>query len=425
MRNHGFWGAWALMAGLCGLTAGCEPSEDECEPACDPGLVCQAGQCGTADGGAGGAGGGGGGGEGGDGGGGGLPAGALPEDTFLFVRADGTAISIWAYDTAANREQRVFQLAPGESLVSLDLSPDRRQVAFASNRGLDLTEFPPMSGLPTQSVWLMGLDGSNLRRVMEPLVGPATIACDNDQQCAPQGLVCNPAFRRCQRRNESRHVGSLDFSPDGSRLWFGYSNHWLNDEGRIEGGSTIGSIRTDGSDFALYTNLVDETGCSQINGPAAHPEGRTVAALLTVCGGDGGYHAFDVPPRGAGRPLFQAGTRDNGVTITMEHTRPVWSPDGNVLYFVAVGNWTNPGGLDESDFRYGVIGVDTRNGDAGIVVEAPAGQEITSIAISPRGDKAAVCTRGGQGTNVWLFDSNAGGSLTQLTRDGGSCEVTW
>ena len=304
----------------------------------------------------------------------------IADQSFIYVETqDALSDHIRAFDVQTRTSRVVTELAdsPNE-VVGVALSPDRRLVAFASYYRAD----DAIADRDTQAVWVINADGSNPRRVVEPLdAGSST----------PQLVVGG-------------------WSADGKRVYFSVD---------IDGGSRVGWV-----DVASGTSDIGVSGigCTQVSTPAPRPGGG-VGVIATSCTGQ--WPGIMLLSDDLTAPEFLISEEDlPDVDVTLSALE--WTSSGAGFVFVASG-FFEPGGPSGQ----GVVFADTSTGNIGLLTEVLQDGSVLDATISPDDNSLVYCySRADAGgtfaRDLYLIDSATDPPLReQLTSDGRSCSPSW
>ncbi len=342
----------------------------------------------------------------------------LSEDTFVFVFDGAGAAELHAFDLATSSRRAIFTVDDGSawSVRDVALSPARDTIAFASHYGYDAMAYPLEDGLPTEAIWAVDVDGTDVRRLMAPLKDDrGTVECTHDSTCEPLGMVCDGAVSRCRESARTREVGELAWSPAGDALWFVHADHFWQGTS-LRGGTTLGRVAATGGAPELFAA---NGGCAQVTAPAPHPTDGSLLAVRSVCTSGGARVVrFDAMPPQQGTELFSEADLEFWVDLSdME-----WTRDGRGFVFGAYG------GSFESD---AIVFLEAATGTLYLAFEAASGQWIEGQDLAPDGKRMVVCV-GERGADdearrdLYLVDLTATTpTATPLTTDGKSCAPSW
>lgn len=341
----------------------------------------------------------------------------LSEDTLVFVVDAGDGAEIHAYDLATRMRRRLFRVADPTTwdVRSIALAPTRDRIAFASHYGYDAAQYPLADGLPTEGIWAVDVNGTNVRALMAPLKDDrGTVECTHDSTCEPLGMVCDGAVSRCRESARTRTVGELAWSPNGDAVWFvSADHHWQGTQ--LAGGTTLGRVSAQGGAPELFAA---NDGCAQVTAPAPHPTDGSLVAVQSVCtsGGARVVRYDSMPPR-QGTELFSEADLEFWVDLSDVE----WTRDGSGLIFGAYG------GAFESD---AIVYLEAATGTLYLAFEAAPGQWIEGQDLAPDGQRMVVCVgetvNGAAQRDLYLVDlTSTTPSSTALTTDGKSCDPSW
>lgn len=261
----------------------------------------------------------------------------------------------------------------------------------------------------SKQVWSMDYDGQNQQRMSNegemakmPAVSPdgkqvAYMTMVTSRNAAGwQIRVVNTETRRQQTflNPAPTTMSTLDFSPDGKRLWFGLaiedgSNRWLQ----------IVSANVDGSDRQRVTR----TRAIEVS-PRINP--KTGNEVLFISGRTGHPQLYRMNIDGSNVEMLTSGEGDVA--------NPAWSPDGKMIAFA----WTR--GYDPGNFNIFVMDMSTRqpvqltrqNGSNENPFWAPDGVHL--VFSNQRGRNTQIYTMLADGTRV-----------KQLTTQGENVQPVW
>lgn len=260
---------------------------------------------------------------------------------YSFVLANPAGLM--ALDAKGNVVGKVLDLPQDSSPDAPNLFPDRKSIAFS------ITLVPQGSASFGSDIWVVNLDGSNLRKIVEHERENVFYAAPN---VSPDGQYIY-VHRRAAVMQNGTYVGNEDsiervdattgkmtrivsnaadptLSPDGKTLVYV----------RMEDGAPKGLWRvgSDGGEAKPFFSISDTWWYLQ--SPRFSPDGKT----LVFCGA--GHNAQTLAPGtkdahlGIPSEIFLAGVDGKSVkslTQTNDDTTPTWSPDGSRLIFVTTG----------------------------------------------------------------------------------------
>jgi Tol biopolymer transport system component len=283
---------------------------------------------------------------------------AEPENgSLVLVRSEGSRSHLWIVEpaeTGAAPFARQLTFGPTDD-VNPAVSPDGRTVAFVR-----LSE-----DFTTSEIWVVGIDGSGLRRLTDPSLG-----------------ALDPAW-----------------SPDGTTIAFASS---------VDGGrpQRISLIDVDGSD----PRAVSPTSIEIASDPTWSPD----ATQIAFSGADGptdtepiNLELFVMPADGSGRARNITRTPDAAEVF------PAWSPDGELVAFVGT-----PSILDDTP-RGGIAVIRPDGSGRRFLVDD--GTIVGDPTWSPDGTLVAFTKEDADGQAIFAVEPDG----TGLRRLAGGFEASW
>lgn len=323
----------------------------------------------------------------------------LPEGTLLYQRHQRSGNdghdSIIARDLASGDERVITDLtgdgSSGWEIWGYSLSPDRRRIALASLYGP--TKEDNATGLATRAIWTLATDGTDFRRL--------TPTFPNDS---------------AGRQSFSHDVSDPEWTADGSRVVFDFGTWWW-EGGEQQGGAFPWTVSAAGG--AAPASFVTPTDCGLVIHPSRHPVTGELLFIDQVCipgQGDGaGLYLYPASGGKSPRKIIASAHVDGNVDIFQ--AKPAWFPDGSGFLFV--------GGVTETDWRPSLLAYDIKADKISLVVAAPQGAGVQSVALAPDASKIVYCLRQNEsnGEDLHLVDLTAESLTdTSITTDGTSCD---
>lgn len=323
---------------------------------------------------------------------------ALPDGTLLYQRTErsGNDVhdSIIARDLATGTESVVTDLtgdgSSGWEIWGYSLSPDRRRIALASLYGP--TKEDNATGLATRAIWTLATDGTDFRRL--------TPTFPNDSG---------------GRQSFTHDVGDPEWTADGSQVLFGFGTYWW-EGGELQGGSFPWTISAAGGEYPA--SFPTPTSCGQVVHPSRNPVTGEFLFLDQICipGQGDGDGLYLYPPDGSTSPkkIITSARVDGNVDVFL--AKPAWFPDGSGFLFI--------GGVTETNWSPSLLAYDIKADKISLVVAAPRGAIVNSVAVAPDASKIVYCVRQNEGTatDLHLIDLTAASPTdAAITTDGKSC----
>ncbi len=322
----------------------------------------------------------------------------LPEGTLLYVHRE-TKDHDWlvAVDLESGDQALITDLtsdgSSGWRIDSYSLSPDRRRIALSSLYGP--TRADTATGLATNAIWTLDTEGADFRRLTPTFPKDA------------QG-----------RQGFQYDVGDPEWTADGAYIVYDFGSYWWEGT-KLQGGSFPWVVAADGK--SLPASLDTQAACSILY-PSRNPVTGDFLFIHSVCvpGQGEGNGIFLYSAEGEGEPTqLIASTRVvGGVDVFL--TKPSWFSDGSGFLFV--------GGTADTDWRPSLLAYDAQTGDISLIVPAPEGTGVRSVAVSPDSSKIVYCTyeNDSEALDLHLIDlAPATPTDVALTDDGNSCDPSF
>lgn len=276
----------------------------------------------------------------------------LPPGTLLYLRGDGADSDvIVAHDLASGNERVVTDLtedgSSGWEIWGIALSPDRRRIAFASL--FSPTSEDTATGLATRAIWTVATDGTRFRRL--------TPTVPNDAG---------------GRSSFSHPVGQSEWTADGEWVVYDFGTYWW-ENGQLQGATFPSVVSSEGGAPGFPTTVTD---CAVIY-PSRNPVTGEFLFLHSACipGQDVGNGIFLYPETGTTTPTQLVASAHVDGSIDVSLAKPVWFSDGSGFLFI--------GRVAATEWASSLFSYDAESGDVSLLITAPEGTGIESVALSP------------------------------------------
>ncbi|MEO6598554.1 MAG: hypothetical protein ABIQ16_01685 [Polyangiaceae bacterium] len=322
----------------------------------------------------------------------------LPEGTLLYVYEETKDNDLLVALDLESGEQRVVTDLTGDGssgwdIDSYSLSPDRRRIALSSLYGP--TNADTATGLATKAIWTLGTNGADFRRL-------------------------TPTFPKdAQGRNGFQYdVGDPEWTADGSSVVYDFGSYWW--EGTtLSGGSFPWIVAADGK--SLPSSIPIDAPCSVLY-PSRNPVTGDFLLIHSVCvpgqGEGNGLYLYSAEGEAEPAQLVASTHVVGGVDVSL--TKPSWFSDGSGFLFV--------GGVGETDWSPSLLAYAADTGKVSLLVPAPEGTGIRSVAASPDSSKIVYCTydKESGAKDLHLIDlAPASPTDVAITTDGKSCQPSF
>jgi hypothetical protein len=337
---------------------------------------------------------------------GGTAISALPSTAFVFVKTVRKETDhIFAYDTATNTATLISALddngTSGTHVYGIAISPDRKWVAFT---GIFRPSLDDAKALTPDAVWIVSVDGSTYRRLTAPIPNTDTTPCTVDAQYQPLGEVCNTSLGQCRKALFSMDLYSPAWAPSGDTVWLDFQELWEDSPGHFAGGGSLATVSAQGG---VMLPVMSHDSCEFLTSASIDRTGTKIAAERSICinGEQDGLVLFDIASKTT--QLLFAGTI---------RSRPVYSPDGSGIAFIA---WRGTSTFQDLLFY------SFAKSQASTIIQAAGDQPaqgVQDVAIAPDSDHFVIVT----GNNLYLYQASmlmAGPKM--LTSDGMNSAPSW
>jgi hypothetical protein len=247
---------------------------------------------------------------------------ALPATSFAYVQKDDAYHHRIVIADLATQTAHDFGPSGGE-ITGVAISPDRKHIAYTDG----------------VAVYLIGVDGSNLHQISQPIIPPG---------------------------GEYVALDGPEFSLDGATLLVGFGLWSSSASGA--GGSSPATLAVAGGVVTRVDAAVD-TNCQVVSSPKFLPDGSAVAAIHAVCIDETKSGVFMHSPQTGVGTLYYANRE-------LAFAKPVISGDVGILVGQA-GNGYN-----------GLLVV--QNGALTNTLQAPPGLSFDHITLSPDGNTLVI-----------------------------------
>ena len=203
------------------------------------------------------------------------PSAGLADRDVVFLSDSGGHANLWVIDTATGELRQItYERDPNVAVGVPVWSPDGRSIAFVYSKG--------NVGL-TFGVWLVDPDGSNLRSVANPGLGPAWSPDGRSLYFSTRGAGADVVMKKIPVDGGAAVTVTTErlrnvVGSDGSTLYYTFERSLVDGKPEFE----IRSARPENAPFRVLARIpASRVPIWQIVNPALSPDGQWLAQALT------------------------------------------------------------------------------------------------------------------------------------------------